>query len=93
MTAYITAEFTPKDKEMLQIYSAKAAPLISKFNGEFLVKGSLEALDGSCNFEYKAIISFPSKELAQNWYLSPEYQTLIKNVRDKAMDAHFQLIC
>ena len=92
MTTYITAEFTPKDQEKLQSYSAQAAPLINQFNGEFLVKGAIEALNGTANHKFKAIIAFPTRELALTWYQSPEYQALITNIRDEAMDAQFQLI-
>ena len=96
MPAYITAEFTPKNKEMLQSYSAKAAYTIAPFDGEFLVNAPIETLgkkgnDGKTHYQYKAIIVFPSKELAQNWFSSPEYQSLIE-IRDQAMDSNFSLI-
>jgi len=91
MPAYITAEFTPKDKEMLQTYSAKAASIISEYGGEFLVKAPIQSLGGSSNYEYKAIIEFPSKEQAQRWFDSPQYQGLI-DVRNQGMESNFLLI-
>jgi len=91
MTAYVTAEFTPKNKEMLQTYSAQAASTIAEFQGEFLVKAPIQSLGGKANYEYKAIIAFPSKELAQGWFNSDQYQRLI-HVRDKGMDSNFVLI-
>lgn len=91
MTSYITAEFTPKNKESLQIYSAKAASTIAQFKGEFLVKGLTQVLVGASDYQYKAIIAFPSKELALGWFDSPEYQQLI-DVRNAGMIATFILI-
>lgn len=91
MTAYITAEFTPKNKEILQTYSAQAASTIAAFKGEFIVKAPIKALEGVTNYEYKAIIAFPTKELAENWYNSPEYQDLI-SIRNQGMDSNFILI-
>ena len=91
MTAYVTAEFTPKNKEMLQTYSAKAASIIAEFKGEFLIKAAIEPLGGTANYEYKAIIAFPTKEIAVNWFNSPQYQDLI-SVRNQGMDSSFLLI-
>ena len=91
MTAYVTAEFTPKDQEMLQAYSAKAATTIAEFEGEFLIKAPIQTLGGKTNFTYKAIIAFPSGELANAWFNSEQYQSLIE-IREKGMDANFLLI-
>jgi len=91
MTTYITAEFNPKDKEALQTYGAKAASTIAKYSGEFLVKGTTNALVGATNYGYKAIIVFPTKELAESWFNSQEYQNLT-TVRDQGMEAIFLLI-
>ena len=91
MPAYITAEFTPQNEEMLQTYSAKAASIISEYGGEFLIKAPIQILGGSNNYEYKAIIEFPSKEQAQSWFDSPQYQALI-DVRDQGMESSFLLI-
>jgi len=91
MTAYVTAEFTPKDTEMLQVYSAKAATTIAKFEGEFLAKGPTQVLVGASVYQYKALIAFPTKEMAESWFNSPEYQS-ISDVRDQGMSATFMLI-
>ena len=91
MIAYVTAEFTPKDKEMLQTYSAQAASTIAEFQGEFLVKAPIQSLSGKVSYEYKAIIAFPSKELAEGWFNSEQYQRLI-SARDKGMDSKFLLL-
>jgi uncharacterized protein (DUF1330 family) len=90
MSVYVVVEFNPKDSEKLQAYSADAAAIITKYQGEFLVKGQPQQLCGESNYKMQAIIAFPTRELAETWYNSPEYQALIP-LRDQGMDAHFQL--
>ena len=91
MTAYVIVGLTPKDPEKLKEYSAKAAPTIAKHKGEFIVKGTPTSLFGTYDYAMQVIIVFPSRELAETWYTSPEYQALIP-VRNEGMDASFQLV-
>lgn len=91
MSAYIVVGFTPKNGEKLKQYGASAAPTLAKHQGEFLVKGPAQGLNGESSFENQIIITFPSRELAESWYHSPEYQALIP-LRDEGMDAQFQLV-
>ncbi|MEC8523169.1 MAG: DUF1330 domain-containing protein [Pseudomonadota bacterium] len=91
MTAYIIVGFTPKDMELLQEYSAKAASTISEFQGEFLAKSISQPMNSKEHPEYQAIISFPTKEKAEGWYLSSQYQGLV-SLRDQAMESNFQLV-
>lgn len=91
MTAYVSVEFTPLDQESLKAYSAKAAVTIAKYEGEFIVKSPIQTLNGLANHKYQAIIAFPSKIKAEDWYHSSEYQALL-NIRNKGMDAKFQLL-
>lgn len=91
MSAYIIVGFTPKNIELLQEYSAKAASTISDFQGEFLVKAKSQPLNGKVHPEYQVIITFPTKEKAMGWYSSSQYQSLI-SLRDQGMDANFQLV-
>lgn len=91
MSAYIIVGFTPKNRDLLKEYSAKAAPTLSKYQGEFLVKAPVQPLNGKSHPEYQLIIAFPSKILAESWYFSPHYQKLI-DLRDQGMEANFQLV-
>ena len=91
MSAYIVATLTPKNVELLQEYGANAANTLTKYQGEFLVKGPVEVLHGDSPHLTQVIIQFPNKEQAKGWYQSPEYQKLIP-LRDEAMNSCFQLI-
>ena len=91
MSAYIIVGFTPKHTELLLEYSTKAGATISEFQGEFLVKAEAFPLNGKAHPQYQVIIAFPTKEKAEDWYASPQYQLLI-DLRDQSMDANFQLV-
>ncbi|MGH1472112.1 MAG: DUF1330 domain-containing protein [Cellvibrionaceae bacterium] len=91
MAAYVIVGFTPKNKELMQEYGAKAASTIAKFKGEFLAKGIAKPLNGKTDYDNQVIIAFPTKAFAEDWYNSPQYQALI-DLRDQGMEANFQLI-
>ena len=91
MSAFIVVDMTPQNSEKLQAYGAAAAATLLQYQGEFVVKGAIESLNGGNHRQNKVIIQFPDKEAALNWYHSAEYQALIP-LRDEAMDASFHLV-
>ncbi len=91
MTAYIIVDLTPIDTEKLQQYSAMAAETLIPFNGEFIAKGSIEALHGEQNFQTKVIIGFPDHDSAMGWYNSDAYQEII-DLRNQGMKSQFHII-
>ncbi|AZP11771.1 DUF1330 domain-containing protein [Undibacterium parvum] len=91
MPAYITVDFSPTDKEKLQEYGAAVPASLTKFSGEYLVKGPAEQLFGDTEFQMQVILTFPSRELALAWYHSPDYQTLVP-LRNAAMRSEFRLV-
>jgi len=56
-----------------------------------LIKAPIKELGAQSDFEFKAIIAFPSQALAEAWFNSTDYQQLI-STRDQGMDSHFLLI-
>jgi len=91
MTTYIIVDTTPTNPEKLQQYSALAAETLIPFNGEFIVKGPIEALHGDKAFQSKVIIGFPDHESASGWYHSDAYQAII-SLRNQAMKSQFHLV-
>lgn len=91
MSAYVIVELTPKDKDKMAEYSAQAAPLVAAYGGEFIAKGPAEVLHGELGKPVKVLISFPSKEKAQAWYSSDDYQAIILT-RDAGMDSNFTVV-
>lgn len=91
MVAYLIVRSTPKDREKLRHYAAVVPTTLAQHSGEILAKGPLESLHGNSNYKNQVIIAFPSKEKANQWYNSKEYQALIP-IRDAGMESQFQLV-
>jgi uncharacterized protein (DUF1330 family) len=91
MSAFIVVDLTPTDAEKAQQYGAAAAATIAQYDGEFVVKGAIEPLNGGSQYQTKAIIRFPDRAVALDWYQSDEYQALVP-LRDEAMDSIFHLV-
>ena len=91
MSAYIVVDLTPTDVEKLQEYRTAGAVTVARYDGEFVVKGAIEPLNGGSHHQTKVIIQFPDREAALNWYQSDDYQALIP-LRDRGMDATFHLV-
>lgn len=91
MTCLVIVDSTPIDTMSLGQYKEKAAPTLKPFNGEFIAKGEIEVLHGESSHPLKAVIQFPDKDSARNWYNSDAYQAIIP-LRNKGMNSQFHLI-
>lgn len=91
MSALIIVDLTPKDPEKLNQYSALAGKTLADFDGEFIAKGPIESLFGAAEYQTKVVIQFPSREKAENWYHSDDYQMLLE-LRTQGMDCQFHLV-
>ena len=91
MTAYIVVDLIPSNAEKAQTYGAAAADTVINYDGEFVVKGTIEALNSGDHHQTKAIIRFHSREAALNRYQSDEYQALIP-IRGQGIDSIFHLV-
>jgi uncharacterized protein (DUF1330 family) len=91
MSAYVIVEVTQRDAQARERYSAAAAPTLKTYGGEFIATGSLEMLFGEATFSRGAIIRFPDRDAALNWYHCAEYQALIGE-RTQGMDCRFSLL-
>lgn len=91
MANLVIVDLTPLDKTQLSEYSALAAETLKPFNGHFIAKGEIETLHGEATHSMKAVIEFPDKESAKNWYNSTAYQVIIP-LREQGMNSHFHLV-
>ena len=91
MPAHVIVTFTPRDREKLKAYSQAAGPTVAAHEGEFVARGPLEVLAGQTEHQMHAVIEFPTREHAQAWYASAEYQALLE-LRGEGMDALFTLV-
>jgi uncharacterized protein (DUF1330 family) len=78
MKAYVVAAETPKDEAMFSEYAKAVPATLEAFSGKFIVRGgNLKLLEGEWPHSRLVIIEFPSREAAEAWYRSPEYQKII----------------
>lgn len=76
--AYVIAQIAVKDlHEYLTTYGKPTVALIEALGGEFLVaSGDADVLEGEWSGNWTVVIRFPSREVALEWYESPEYAPL-----------------
>jgi uncharacterized protein (DUF1330 family) len=78
MKAYIVAAETPTDESMFSEYRKAVRATLEAFGGKFLVRGGPpKLLEGEWPHTRLVIIEFLSREAAEGWYRSPEYQRII----------------
>jgi uncharacterized protein (DUF1330 family) len=76
MTAYIVAEAEAiLNDEAYQRYRPHGAAAVAAHRGAYLIRGGpAHSLEGDWRPQKLSILQFPSIEMAQAWYDSPEYR-------------------
>lgn len=92
MTAYLIARINVTDMAQYQEYIKLTPDIIRKFGGEFLARGGdVLTLEGDTETNRLVLVAFPSREVVEQFYNSPEYQHAI-SVREGAAEAQFIVI-
>ena len=88
---YLVANIRVTDKEKFQEFSGMAGPVIQKFGGKVLARGpGADRHEGSLS-GVVMMIEFASKEIAETFYFSHEYQAA-KAVRDECSETDLMII-
>ena len=88
---YVVANIRVKDQEKFQHFSGMAGPAIKEYGGKVLARGpDADRLEGSVS-GIVMMIEFESKEAANTFYHSEEYQAA-KAVREECSDTDFMII-
>lgn len=78
MKAFVVAADTPNDESTLSEYQKAVPATLEAFGGKFIVRGGkMKIWEGEWPHSRLVIIEFPSREAAEGWYRSPEYQKII----------------
>jgi uncharacterized protein (DUF1330 family) len=78
MTAYLIAVETVHDEAMFAEYRKHVIATLEAFGGRFVARGGkLTVLEGEWPHPRTVIIEFPSREAAEGWYKSADYQKII----------------
>ena len=88
---YIVANIRVTDQDRFQEFSGMAGPAIKKYGGRVLARGpGADRLEGDVS-GIVMLIEFESKEAADTFYHSEEYQAA-KAVRVECSDTDFMII-
>ncbi len=78
MSAYIVFSYTVTDPEKYQAYLEAVSQTIEQHNVQILAVGSQHKILEGTPAQNTVILKFESKEAAEAWYNSPEYQAAAK---------------
>ena len=88
---YVVANIRVQDQEKFKQFSGMAGPAIKKYGGKVLARGpDADRLEGDLS-GIVMLIEFESKEAANTFYYSEEYQAA-KAVREACSDTDFMII-
>ena len=88
---YVVANIRVTDQEKFEQFSGMAGPTIKKYGGKVLARGpGAVRLEGVVS-GIVMMIEFESKEAANTFYYSEEYQAA-KAVREECSDTDFMII-
>jgi uncharacterized protein (DUF1330 family) len=78
MKAYVIAIETVHDEATFGEYRKGVAATLLPFEGKFIARGGhFTLLEGQWQHPRTVIIEFPTREAAQGWYTSADYQKII----------------
>lgn len=76
------------DLQTLELYKKKAAPLVQKYDGKYIILGGpFAVVEGSWRPTFLVMIEFPTYEKATEWYHSDEYKE-VKALRLSAVESN-----
>ena len=92
MTVYLIAQLKIHDRERYAEYESGFIDIFSQYKGTLLsVDEAPGRLEGEWDFTRTVLIQFPTKDDADAWYYSTEYQNLVKH-RFAASDGNIVMI-
>ena len=75
MAGYVIAQIEVTNPDKYKDYLANVTDIITKFGGEFLVRGgNFKLVEGEWSNSRNVVIKFPSYEKALEFYNSEEYK-------------------
>jgi len=92
MTAYVIFDVEIHDMAQYQEYMRQVKPVIEAAGGRYLVRGGPhKVVEGNWYPRRLVLLEFPTMAVAQDFYLSLEYQAL-KALRLRSSTAHSAVV-
>lgn len=82
MSCYVIAQLQIHDWDTYRQYQSGFLKMFEGYDGEVLiVDDAPQVMEGEWRWSRTAVIRFASRQEAERWYQSPEYQELIRKYR------------
>ena len=92
MKAYVIAIERVDDQATFAEYAKGVAATLAPFEGKFVARGGhTTVLEGQWQNPRTVIIEFPSREAADGWYKSADYQKIIR-LRHKSSSGNLVIL-
>ncbi|MDO8699414.1 MAG: DUF1330 domain-containing protein [Rhodoferax sp.] len=93
MAAYLVVDSELTDPELYEGYKVRAKPLVEKYGGEYLARGGNVSLKESDLWAptRMVLVRFPTREDAERFYQSDEYQKVLTISKQSARRTVFIL--
>jgi uncharacterized protein (DUF1330 family) len=86
MAVYIINNMTIHDGDAYKTYVRGFMPVFQKYGGTVLAAQNAPApFEGTWPYDRTVLLSFPTREAAESWSRSPEYQEIAKHPRAGAV--------
>jgi uncharacterized protein (DUF1330 family) len=83
--AYLIGNMTVTDPSGFAVYSAQVPKIIEEYGGKYLVRGGVSTqIEGGTHSGRNVVIEFPSRAVAEAWYSSEAYQSIIHHRQNNA---------
>ena len=85
MTSYFIIQINVKNSKNYKEYIKKVTPIVTKFGGEYIVRGGRsENVEGIWPYQRTVILKFPTYEMVKKWHNSEEYKPIRKIREDNS---------
>ncbi|HSF53783.1 MAG TPA: DUF1330 domain-containing protein [Algoriphagus sp.] len=92
MPAFVLVEVNIQDASLYEEYKKLTPASVEAYGGKFVIRGNpVQVMEGEWKHDRLVLLEFPNKEIALEWYNSPEYQKA-KKIREKASSANFFIV-
>ena len=90
--AYLIGQVTIHNTEGYLNYSQHVPATLAQYGGKYLIRGGNSTqLEGIAQGNRRVVIEFASRQAAETWYNSPEYQAILPH-REANSEGHIAIV-
>ena len=90
--AYVIGQITVHNPEGYAKYAKQVPATLAQYSGKYLVRGGKSTqVEGVAQGDRRVVIEFASREAAETWHHSPEYQAILPD-RINNSEGHIAIV-